>query len=38
MSAYVETRKNVTDIVVVGGGISGCDIARDAAGRDLSVK
>ena len=29
--------KNLYDIVVIGGGVNGCGIARDAAGRGLSV-
>jgi len=29
--------RNVYDIAIVGGGINGCGIARDAAGRGLSV-
>ncbi|NNF70670.1 MAG: glycerol-3-phosphate dehydrogenase [Rhodobacteraceae bacterium] len=33
-----KTQENsVTDIFVIGGGINGCGIARDAAGRGLSV-
>ncbi|MBO6854113.1 MAG: FAD-dependent oxidoreductase, partial [Marivivens sp.] len=28
---------DVTDLFVIGGGINGCGIARDAAGRGLSV-
>ena len=31
------TDSNVIDIAVIGGGINGCGIARDAAGRGLSV-
>ena len=27
----------VYDLVVIGGGVNGCGIARDAAGRGLSV-
>ncbi|MBO6854189.1 MAG: FAD-dependent oxidoreductase, partial [Marivivens sp.] len=27
----------ITDLFVIGGGINGCGIARDAAGRGLSV-
>jgi glycerol-3-phosphate dehydrogenase len=30
-------RKMVSDLLIVGGGINGCGIARDAAGRGLSV-
>ena len=33
MAAGAET----TDLFVIGGGINGCGIARDAAGRGLSV-
>jgi len=29
--------ENITDLFVIGGGINGCGIARDAAGRGLSV-
>ncbi|MEC7576313.1 MAG: FAD-dependent oxidoreductase, partial [Pseudomonadota bacterium] len=29
--------QNIYDIVVIGGGINGMGIARDAAGRGLSV-
>jgi len=35
MSAKSE---NVVDVFVIGGGINGCGIARDAAGRGLSVE
>ncbi len=31
------TNKPVTDLFIIGGGINGCGIARDAAGRGLSV-
>lgn len=30
-------RDNITDIFVIGGGVNGCGIARDAAGRGYSV-
>jgi glycerol-3-phosphate dehydrogenase len=30
-------RDNITDIFVIGGGVNGCAIARDAAGRGFSV-
>jgi glycerol-3-phosphate dehydrogenase len=30
-------RDNITDIFVIGGGVNGCGIARDAAGRGFSV-
>ena len=33
----VQSRTTVDDIFVIGGGINGCAIARDAAGRGLSV-
>ncbi|WP_420859691.1 glycerol-3-phosphate dehydrogenase [Marivivens marinus] len=29
--------KDITDLFIIGGGINGCGIARDAAGRGLSV-
>ena len=29
--------KQPLDLFIIGGGINGCDIARDAAGRGLSV-
>jgi len=29
--------EQVTDLFVIGGGINGCGIARDAAGRGISV-
>ncbi len=29
---------SVTDLFIIGGGINGCGIARDAAGRGLSVR
>ncbi|AQS46823.1 glycerol-3-phosphate dehydrogenase [Thioclava nitratireducens] len=32
-----ENNDRVTDLFVIGGGINGCGIARDAAGRGLSV-
>ncbi len=37
--APLETRSEneVTDLFIIGGGINGCGIARDAAGRGLSV-
>ncbi|MFT6772572.1 MAG: glycerol-3-phosphate dehydrogenase [Paracoccaceae bacterium] len=31
------TRHMVSDLLIVGGGVNGCGIARDAAGRGLSV-
>jgi glycerol-3-phosphate dehydrogenase len=30
-------RDNITDVFVIGGGVNGCGIARDAAGRGYSV-
>jgi glycerol-3-phosphate dehydrogenase len=33
----VPTTKDVQDLLIIGGGINGCGIARDAAGRGLSV-
>ncbi|MEL6206811.1 MAG: glycerol-3-phosphate dehydrogenase [Pseudomonadota bacterium] len=33
----MQSSETVTDLLVVGGGINGCGIARDAAGRGLSV-
>lgn len=32
-----QTSENVRDLFVIGGGINGCGIARDAAGRGLTV-
>ena len=29
--------KNIYDLAIIGGGINGCGIARDAAGRGLKV-
>lgn len=31
------TGEDITDLLIIGGGINGCGIARDAAGRGLSV-
>ena len=31
------TEDQITDLFIIGGGINGCGIARDAAGRGLSV-
>ena len=36
--AIDENRAGVRDLLIVGGGINGVGIARDAAGRGLSVK
>ena len=35
---WEEALSNVSDIFVIGGGINGCGIARDAAGRGYSVR
>lgn len=32
------TENQITDLFIIGGGINGCGIARDAAGRGLSVR
>ena len=32
-----ETGHIITDLMIIGGGVNGCGIARDAAGRGLSV-
>ena len=37
MSAKEVIANNATDLVIIGGGVNGCGIARDAAGRGLSV-
>ena len=34
---HSENSNSITDIFIIGGGINGCGIARDAAGRGLSV-
>lgn len=34
----VDPRDSIVDLFVIGGGINGCGIARDAAGRGLSVE
>ena len=31
------SNENITDLFVIGGGINGCGIARDATGRGLTV-
>jgi glycerol-3-phosphate dehydrogenase len=33
----MSTQKNIFDLLIIGGGVNGCGIARDAAGRGLSV-
>jgi glycerol-3-phosphate dehydrogenase len=35
--AFVGRRDPIYDIFIVGGGINGCGIARDAAGRGFSA-
>ncbi|MBT0956144.1 glycerol-3-phosphate dehydrogenase [Alphaproteobacteria bacterium KMM 3653] len=37
MTQPQENTQEITDIFIIGGGINGCGIARDAAGRGLSV-
>ena len=37
MSVNPETGHIITDLMIIGGGVNGCGIARDAAGRGLSV-
>lgn len=32
------TDPDITDLLIIGGGVNGCGIARDAAGRGLSVR
>ena len=32
-----KSKKNQVDLFIIGGGINGCGIARDAVGRGLSV-
>jgi glycerol-3-phosphate dehydrogenase len=32
-----DTKVNMTDLFIIGGGINGCGIARDAAGRGMTV-
>ena len=34
---HMARRDNITDVFVIGGGVNGCGIARDAAGRGFSV-
>jgi glycerol-3-phosphate dehydrogenase len=36
-TAQMAKRENITDIFVIGGGVNGCAIARDAVGRGFSV-
>ena len=33
----VHQKDDISDLFIIGGGINGCGIARDAAGRGLSV-
>ena len=35
--AQADTNTEICDLFVIGGGINGCGIARDSAGRGLSV-
>src|SRR6478736_928218 len=37
MTDYMAKRENITDVFVIGGGVNGCGIARDAVGRGYSV-
>ena len=38
MSSQPENRGGeIADLFIIGGGVNGCGIARDAAGRGLSV-
>ena len=37
MSVNPETGHIISDLLIIGGGVNGCGIARDAAGRGLSV-
>jgi len=37
MTDYMAKRDNITDVFVIGGGVNGCGIARDAVGRGYSV-
>jgi glycerol-3-phosphate dehydrogenase len=37
MRAAMSKRENITDVFVIGGGVNGAGIARDAAGRGYSV-
>ena len=37
MTVNKETGHIITDLMIIGGGVNGCGIARDAAGRGLSV-
>jgi len=32
-----ENEHSIVDLFIVGGGVNGCGVARDAAGRGLSV-
>ena len=33
-----QNNQSLTDLLIIGGGVNGCGIARDAAGRGLSVR
>ncbi len=37
MTGQMPKRENITDVFVIGGGVNGCGIARDAVGRGFSV-
>src|ERR1700712_2087650 len=37
MTGAMAKRDNITDVFVIGGGVNGCGIARDAVGRGYSV-
>ena len=37
MRALRDPEREIFDLAIIGGGINGCGIARDAAGRGLSV-
>ncbi len=38
MNANADAREDVVDVFVIGGGVNGCGIARDAVGRGYSVR
>src|SRR3569833_1808533 len=37
MTDYMANRDSIADVFVIGGGVNGCGIARDAVGRGYSV-
>src|SRR6185312_5202316 len=37
MTGHMPKRDNITDVFVIGGGVDGCGITRDAIGRGYSV-